>query len=149
MSRVVRFFAAGKPATKGSTRSFVNQKTGKAVTRGDCARTKTWQGVVATAAVEAGVSPAPKGRAVSLRVTFYMARPKSHYGTGRNAARLKDSAPRAHTTKPDADKLLRALKDGLTGIAYHDDSQVDRLEVSKVYVSQTQALQGAAVEVRS
>lgn len=30
----------------------------------------------------------------------------------------------AHTTKPDLDNLLKALKDALQGIAYHNDSQV-------------------------
>ena len=39
----------------------------------------------------------------------------------------------AHTTKPDLDKLARALKDALRGAAYEDDSQVDALEVTKRY----------------
>lgn len=33
--------------------------------------------------------------------------------------------------KPDLDKLLRALNDGLTGIAFHDDSQVVYIKATK------------------
>src|SRR6185503_2261544 len=29
-----------------------------------------------------------------------------------------------HLKKPDADKLMRAVFDGLTGVVWHDDSQV-------------------------
>ena len=33
---------------------------------------------------------------VSVTVDFYLPRPKSHYGTGRNAGALKPSAPAEH-----------------------------------------------------
>lgn len=33
--------------------------------------------------------------------------------------------------KPDLDKLLRALNDGLTGVAFHDDSQVVNIAATK------------------
>jgi Holliday junction resolvase RusA-like endonuclease len=29
-----------------------------------------------------------------------------------------------HTTKPDLDNLVKGLKDAMTGIAWHDDTQV-------------------------
>jgi hypothetical protein len=35
--------------------------------------------------------------------------------------------------KPDVDKLLRALMDGLTRVVWHDDSQVIYVTVNKVY----------------
>jgi len=38
-----------------------------------------------------------------------------------------------HTSKPDIDKLLRALCDALTGIAWVDDSQVCVCAVNKGY----------------
>lgn len=37
------------------------------------------------------------------------------------------------TKKPDVDKLLRALMDGLTRIVWHDDAQVIYVTVNKVY----------------
>ena len=71
---------------------------------------------------------------VSVRIRFRLTRPRSHYGSGRNALTVKASAPRWPTSKPDADKLARAVLDGLTaGGAYKDDAQVVHLEVWKVY----------------
>lgn len=37
------------------------------------------------------------------------------------------------TVRPDLDKLVRAVLDALTGVAYEDDSQVIRLSASKRY----------------
>ena len=134
MSETVwHFFAAGKPATKGSTRSFAHSKTGAIVTMGDNKRTHTWEGIVAHAASEAGVRKAERGAGVSLRLTFYLTRPKGHYGTGRNAQRLKPSAAPAPAKKPDIDKLARAVLDALHRVAYVDDSQVISLEARKVF----------------
>ena len=129
----VQFFAAGTPRTKGSTRSFAHAATGKVVTLGANKRTKSWQGVIAHAANEAGATPAAKGEAVDISVVFTFSRPKSHYGTGRNAERLKPSAPARPTTRKqgDLDKLLRALLDGLDGVAYEDDSQVASIRCAK------------------
>jgi Holliday junction resolvase RusA-like endonuclease len=71
---------------------------------------------------------------VALEVTFRLPRPASHYGTGRNAGRLKPSAPDFPAGRPDLDKLLRAVLDGLTaGGAWADDAQVVNLAAWKVY----------------
>ena len=35
--------------------------------------------------------------------------------------------------KPDLDKLIRAVLDGLTGVAYVDDSQVILIQATKTY----------------
>ena len=37
------------------------------------------------------------------------------------------------TVPPDLDKLIRAVLDALTGIAYHDDAQVVHLITTKIY----------------
>lgn len=73
---------------------------------------------------------------VRLRLRFYFPRPKSHYGTGRNAGVLKIGAPTEHTTKPDVDKCTRAILDSLTiaGV-WRDDAQACELLVSKSYSS--------------
>jgi crossover junction endodeoxyribonuclease RusA len=73
---------------------------------------------------------------VSVRLRFWLARPVSHYGTGRNRAVVKPSAPRRPAGRPDVDKLARAVLDGLTmGGAFADDSQVVDLQASKWYVA--------------
>ena len=74
---------------------------------------------------------------VEVRVNFYLARPKGHYGTGRNANRIKDSAPLYPSGMPDLDKLCRAVLDGLTaGGAWRDDAQVVVLMATKNYADQ-------------
>lgn len=70
---------------------------------------------------------------LELHVTFYFPRPKSHYRTGRLAGVLKDAAPDFHTAKPDADKLLRAIGDALTGLVCRDDSQFATVRADKLY----------------
>lgn len=60
--------------------------------------------------------------AVAVFASFYLPRPKS--------LPAKYHAP---VSKPDVDKLARALLDALTGVAWVDDSQVIHLSVSKHY----------------
>ena len=75
----------------------------------------------------------PLQGALSLSVSFRMPRPKAHYGTGKNSSKLKLSAPRHHTKKPDLDNLVKFVKDCLNNLAWEDDCQVVRLEAEKVY----------------
>jgi crossover junction endodeoxyribonuclease RusA len=70
---------------------------------------------------------------VSTQVTFIFPRPKSHYRTGRYQFDLRSDAPEYHSSKPDTDKLLRAIGDALTGIVVRDDSQIAHLSAYKVY----------------
>lgn len=41
------------------------------------------------------------------------------------------------TKKPDADNIAKSILDSLNGIAYHDDSQVVKLNVTKQYSEYT------------
>lgn len=47
-------------------------------------------------------------------------------------AAMRDGAMRP-TTKPDIDNVIKAVLDGLNGVAYADDSQVVALSASKCY----------------
>lgn len=44
-----------------------------------------------------------------------------------------------HTSKPDADNCVKALKDALNGIAWRDDAQVAQVMAEKVYVAGDEA----------
>jgi Holliday junction resolvase RusA-like endonuclease len=70
-----------------------------------------------------------------IEVTFAFPRPKGHYRTGRYAGELRDSSPVFCSTRPDLDKLLRALGDAITGIVVVDDAQVVAVDATKVYGS--------------
>ncbi len=73
---------------------------------------------------------------VSVALIFAIARPKGHYGTGRNAGTVRESAPRypGSNGRLDVDKLARAVLDGLTdGGVWADDAQVVDLHVCKIW----------------
>ena len=128
------FFVAGVPQPKGSARAFVNKYTGRAnVIQDNSEKQAPWASAITATAQQRGIKPT-RGLSVALAVTFYMPRPKGHYGTGRNLTKLKASAPAHHIVKPDSDKLLRLVMDALTGVAYVDDAQVNAVVARKVYV---------------
>jgi len=70
---------------------------------------------------------------VRLDMEFLLRRPKSHYRSGKHAAELKPDAPTWHFSKPDRDKLERAIMDALTGILFTDDAQVCDGPIAKRY----------------
>jgi Holliday junction resolvase RusA-like endonuclease len=76
---------------------------------------------------------APWDGPVAVELVFAMARPRSHYGSGRNAERVRDGAPEHPATKPDVDKLARTILDGITGAIITDDARVIRLHAQKTY----------------
>jgi Holliday junction resolvase RusA-like endonuclease len=101
-----------------------------------------WRAVVTQEAVRimlgrriGGMAWQPDPRApITLAATFTIARPASHYRTGRHAALLRDSAPQAPVARPDIDKLLRSTLDALVDAgAMSDDSRVTRVTAEKVY----------------
>ena len=126
---VLTFFAPGVPASQGSKRGFARGK--RVVLVEHDKGLKSWRSLVATTAQVAGavIIDGPVG----LHATFRYTRPRSHYGSGRNAQRLKDNAPPYPATKTskDADKLARGICDALTAICFHDDAQIAHLVVKK------------------
>ena len=73
--------------------------------------------------------------ALSVTIRAYFTRPKSHYGTGKNATKTKKGIPVFHAKKPDADNVSKFVLDALNGVFWRDDSQVAELTVLKCYVS--------------
>ena len=77
--------------------------------------------------------------AVEVEIAYYFKRPKSHYGTGRNADKLKASAPDYHTKRPDLDNLNKAILDAIGDAnLWKDDSLVCELVSSKHYIENDQ-----------
>lgn len=102
----------------------------------DNPKSKDWQRKVAAAVrVKWGARPLLTG-ALAVMFLFRRVRPKSHYGTGRNADRLKDDAPEYPTTKPDVLKTARAVEDALTQVVWVDDAQIVHEEIRKEWASE-------------
>lgn len=123
------FWVPGVPVPKGSTRAFMRPGAKFPIVTNANPNTKAWEQAIRGEASSAGCTPDFTGP-VRIEASFFFPRPMGHYG--KQGVRL--SAPRAKTTKPDLDKLTRALLDALTGVAFVDDSQVIELLVLKLWV---------------
>jgi len=89
---------------------------------------KSWSQLVAQAASDAISAMPASARSVNdgpvrLTVAFYLPRP----------SKFKRGAPAACITRPDWDKLARAIGDALEGVAYADDKQIVEAVVGKFY----------------
>ncbi len=124
----VFFRVEGQPIPEGSMKAFRHPGRFASIVPANQKDLLHWRRAVAYAASEAWQEgferPVPTTRPAEVHATFWFRRPKGHFGTGRNRATLKPSAPRRHTVKPDTDKLQRAIGDALTGIVLVDDSQI-------------------------
>lgn len=138
------FSVRGIPVAKGSMTAG-KTADGRVYVR-DQKRPKLieWQRDIAMAAREAiGAFPPLQGP-VRVSATFMLPRPKAHY---RANGELRLDAPVYCITKPDEDKLRRALLDALTQAAvFKDDSQVCDGRTSKLYAN---GAPGAVVTVES
>jgi Holliday junction resolvase RusA-like endonuclease len=111
----------GVPIPKGSTKAFYIAKLGRAITTADNRRSGPWQESVVDAAQKAIGDAPPLEGALVLTLRFYLPRPKTA------PKRVVDA-----TKKPDLDKLVRCVKDGLTRAGlYRDDAQVVATVASK------------------
>ncbi len=126
------FFVPGEAMTAGS-KTPVRRKDGGIALRHDSKGTASWMAQVREAAAKAAekqIKGAPTFT-VSLDdpawlwLTFHRMRPRSHYGTGRNAGILKLSAPPYPATGRDLTKLLRAVEDSLQQVGVlSNDSRI-------------------------
>lgn len=103
----------GVPIPQGSKKAFRHSKTGNVVVLDDNEKLAAWRETVAFHARRAWAGRDPLSGPVVASMVFYLPRPAGHYGTGRNAGRLKESAPLWPAVKPDLDKLERAIFDSL------------------------------------
>jgi Holliday junction resolvase RusA-like endonuclease len=114
----------GSPAAQGS-KSFKGIRGGKAIMTESSKALKPWRTAVTYAALatrEQVYGP------VSVEMIFTILKPKS--------------APKSRVTypdrRPDLDKLIRGVSDGLTDAGvWEDDSRVIRLTASKVYPNES------------
>jgi Holliday junction resolvase RusA-like endonuclease len=138
-------FVPGRPIPQGSKHAFVSKSTGRPMVKDNDLRLPQWRMKITAHAIERQAEYMhthpdlygllPFTSAVGVSVTFILDRPRGHFGTGRNAAVLKPSAPPFPATMPDLDKLLRAVFDGLTdGQVWRDDGQVVYCLTAKYFV---------------
>ena len=138
----------GTPAQQGSKTAGVSKEGKPDLRDNNPGQLKPWRAEVAGCAEAAARDASWETLTGPTEVTigFYQARPASHYGTGRNAGKLKPSAPTWKATAPDVDKLVRAVLDALTtSRTIHDDRIIARLVVEDRYAD---AATGARITIR-
>ena len=129
---MITFTIPGKPMAKGSKR-LVTLRNGKPMLLDSNKKAAGWQAHVTDIAATVRQS-VPLAGPVKATVTFIFSRPKAHFRTGKHSHELRPDCPVYHTCKPDADKLLRTLGDGITNAGlWRDDSQVCVWNVLKRY----------------
>ncbi len=146
MNGEISFQVIGIPGAQGSkrlTRYGAMIESSKKV--------KPWRQDIRHAALEF-FKQDPIDCAVSLSIEFVFSRPKSHFGTGKNAKTFKPSAPKLLTSHSvgDIDKLCRSTLDGLSvttgGTVIKDDCLVVSLHATKRYANRGE-LPGANISI--
>lgn len=107
---MLRATIPGSAPTKGSRWDFKHPKTGQHITTDDSRSLGVWT-ERAVAAMQREAPAAPIDDPLFLCCTVYRRRPKGHYGSGRNAGRLKPGLPEFPPIGNDVDKVLRACFD--------------------------------------
>lgn len=114
----------GAPVTEGNMVAV-----GGKVFHRSAARLNAWREAVGWEA-KAQYHDLPTENPVQVSLKFWLQRPKSHFDAH---GLLRPTAPRIPESRPDIDKLVRAVLDALTGVVFADDSQVVRLIAEKWY----------------
>lgn len=97
---------------------------------------------------QAGLSGAMLDGPIQADCYWRFSRPKSHFGTGKNAKVLKSSAPRYHSKKPDRDNLDKAVLDAMTQAGvWRDDARAARGLLEKRYCNDGE-LPGVTIQMR-
>lgn len=125
------FTVYGVPRTKGNHRAIHVKGMKYPIVTESNRNVASWQQLVAAGASAAilELPAAERGlltSAVRVTVAFYLPRPKKFSRRGVFVH---------HTTKPDVDRLERAILDALTAIAYGDDKQVTEIVTGKYYAA--------------
>ncbi|MBY4674305.1 RusA family crossover junction endodeoxyribonuclease [Burkholderia multivorans] len=129
IARRVVFIVPGKPVAKGRPR-FVRR--GPHVRTYTPEPTERYENLVKMAAREAMRDDEPYAGPVRLIVDIGVPIPASWSEKRQRAAA---AGAIGATKKPDADNVVKALKDGMNGVVYGDDGQVVDLWVSKRYAT--------------
>ncbi|HEP6427753.1 RusA family crossover junction endodeoxyribonuclease [Burkholderia cenocepacia] len=137
IARRVVFVVPGKPVAKGRPRFA---RRGKHVHTFTPEATERYENLVKMAASAAMRSTEPYVGPIRLVVHIGMPIPTSWSQKRQRAAAAGEIGA---TKKPDADNVVKALKDGMNGVAYIDDGQVVELWVAKRYA----IVPGVRVEV--
>ncbi|MGN6085815.1 RusA family crossover junction endodeoxyribonuclease [Trinickia sp.] len=123
------FTVPGDPVAKGRAK-FARQ--GGFVRAYTLKETVRYENLVRLAAQEAMAGAGLLDGPVSLVVAIYLPIPQSWSKKKQDKAR---TGLVGATKKPDADNILKALKDGMNGVVYVDDARITDITLQKRYAT--------------
>lgn len=129
MSPAIEFFVPGAPVGKGRPRVTTARGRPRLYTP---AKTAGFEALVALAGRDAMAGRPPIAGAVALTLDVCLPVPAG-WSDKKRAAALLGQTPA--TKKPDLDNVLKAIADGLNGVAWIDDVQIVRESTQKRYAS--------------
>ncbi len=124
----------GCPQGKGRARSFVYKKGAMAGKIGHHTpeKTRSYEGVIKSLGMDAMRAAKPFACPIRLEVSAEMPVPASWPRWKQDMAMAGQIVP---TGKPDPDNILKAIMDGLNGVAWVDDVQVVQFVLLKRYTA--------------
>lgn len=131
---MIEFIIPGQPVAKGRPKFA---RRGAHVVAYTPEKTASYENLVKIAATTAMCGQVPSGKPIALSISINLQIPASWSGKRRAQAEL--GAIYA-TKKPDADNVLKGIKDGCNGIVWRDDAQVVRVMLEKRYSATPRAL---------
>ena len=124
------FEVPGQPQSKARARTFYHKQAGRVVSMTPN-ETVLYENLIKTSflASESKQTFFDK-EPLEMFITAYFPIPKSTTKKDRQLIKERKLFP---TKKPDADNIAKVICDALNGVAYHDDTQIVKMEVRKVY----------------
>lgn len=134
MSEPIEVVVIGEPKPQGSKRAMTNKTTGQAFMIEDNPGVRAWRRDVKAAAKAVMGHRRPIAGPCTVDLTFRLTRPRT----------IQDRA--YPCVPPDLDKLVRAVFDAITKVAFYDDALVAGLVARKLYAENL--LPGATIVVK-
>lgn len=131
---MVAFNIPGQPVAKARPKFA---RRGAHVVAYTPAKTVSYENLVKIAATAAMLGRKPTAAPIALIVTLDLQIPGSW---SKKRRELAASGAICATKKPDADNVLKGIKDGCNGIIWRDDAQVVRIVINKQYSKRPGAL---------
>jgi Holliday junction resolvase RusA-like endonuclease len=126
---VIQFYVPGKPQGKARARTFYNRTFGRMESTTP-EKTVLYENNIIQSYLDVAKKPQLLQGPLEVSITAYFQIPQSTTKKNREQIAEGKLLP---TKKPDADNIAKVVCDALNQVAYGDDTQIIKLEVSKLY----------------
>lgn len=130
----ISFMIPGQPVAKGRPKFA---RRGNFVTAYTPGKTVNYENLVKMAATEAMAGAQPSTGPIALELFLMLQIPASW---SKKKQEMAIDGFVCATKKPDADNVLKGIKDGCNGIVWKDDAQVVQISIIKKYSEMPRAL---------